>query len=135
MNIAIPVKTNKENPAVSPLFGKAKWFAFVDTNNNQITIHKNNCNGGAEVIKWFVQNGIDTIIFQEMGITPYNLIKQVGNINLFHSGYERILLQDLIEKFNNSQLTLVDENNIQETIAKHEKKHPHSHSYSHSHHH
>jgi len=30
MKLAIPVKTNKENPAISPLFGKAKWFAFVD---------------------------------------------------------------------------------------------------------
>ena len=30
MKLAIPVKTNKENPAISPLFGKAKWFAFVN---------------------------------------------------------------------------------------------------------
>ncbi len=30
MKIAIPVKMNKENTALAPLFGKAKWFAIVE---------------------------------------------------------------------------------------------------------
>ena len=54
MKLAIPVKTNKENPALSPLFGKAKWFAFVDI-DGKIEIKKNLCNGGAEVIRWLAQ--------------------------------------------------------------------------------
>ena len=37
--IAISVKTNKENPAVTTLFGKGKWFAFID--GDKITIGKN----------------------------------------------------------------------------------------------
>ena len=27
--IAVPIKLNKQDSAVAPLFGKAKWFAFV----------------------------------------------------------------------------------------------------------
>ncbi|WP_419676112.1 hypothetical protein ACN2CX_05120 [Aliarcobacter butzleri] len=37
--IAIPVKTDKEDTAVSTLFGKAKYFALID--NNKINIVKN----------------------------------------------------------------------------------------------
>ena len=38
--IAIPIKTNKENAVVSTLFGKSKWFAYIDENGN-ITIEDN----------------------------------------------------------------------------------------------
>ena len=129
MKIAIPVKTNKDNPAVSPLFGKAKWFAFVEDGN--ITIKKNLCHGGGEVIRWFLEENVDTIIFQEMGTTPYNLIKQTNKITLFHSGYERILLDDLLDKFTNNTLELIDDTNIDKIIQKHESKHTHDHEHHH----
>ena len=48
MKTAIPVKANKENPAVAPLFGKAKWFAVVK--NGKATIEKNPAQGGRAVI-------------------------------------------------------------------------------------
>jgi predicted Fe-Mo cluster-binding NifX family protein len=124
MKLAIPVKTNKENPALSPLFGKAKWFAFVDI-DGKIEIKKNLCNGGAEVIRWLAQEKVEAIIFQEMGITPYNFIKNIGTITLYHSGYDRLLLDKAIEKFNNNELLLVDDTNIESIIAKHESKHTH----------
>jgi predicted Fe-Mo cluster-binding NifX family protein len=125
MKIAIPVKTNKENPAISPLFGKAKWFAFVDTDNDKIDIAKNECYGGIEVMNWLEQKGINIIIFQEMGTTPYSFIKEIGGITLFHSGYDRLLLNEAIKKFKNNELTLVDDTNIATIIAKHESKHTH----------
>ena len=123
MKIAIPVKTNKENPAVSPLFGKAKWFAFVS--GDKIEIKRNVCNGGIQVIKWLAQEKVEAIIFQEMGIMPYNFIKDIGTIVLYHSGYDRLLLDKAIEKFNNNELLLVDDTNIESIINKHESKHTH----------
>ena len=48
--IAIPVKINKENTAVSTLFGKAKYFAFIE--NNKIEIVKNEQSGGKAVANW-----------------------------------------------------------------------------------
>jgi predicted Fe-Mo cluster-binding NifX family protein len=125
MKIAIPVKTNKKNPAISPLFGKAKWFAFVDTNNDKIDIAKNECYGGIEVMNWLAQKGVNIIIFQEMGATPYGFVKEMGDITLFHSGYDRLLLDEAIKKFKNNELTLIDDTNITTIITKHESKHTH----------
>ena len=126
MKLVIPIKTNKENPAVSPLFGKAKWFAFVDPNGT-IEIKRNEANGGGEVIRWFASENVEAIVFEQMGSTPYNMIKEVGNITLFHSGYERILLNDVIEKFKNDNLTIIDDTNIEDIIKNHEATHTHTH--------
>jgi predicted Fe-Mo cluster-binding NifX family protein len=44
MKIAIPVKMNKENPPLAPLFGKAKWFAVIE--GDTINIVENPAEGG-----------------------------------------------------------------------------------------
>jgi len=123
MKIAIPVKTNKENPPLSPLFGKAKWFAIVD--NDKIEIVKNEQKGGRAVIEWLSSLGINTIIFQEMGHSPYEIIREIGDIELFHSGYDRILLSDALIKFEEDTLVIVDDTNIDAIIKHHEGKHSH----------
>jgi predicted Fe-Mo cluster-binding NifX family protein len=130
MKIAIPVKTDKENPAVAPLFGKAKWFAFVE--NDKVTIEKNHEEGGHAVIEWLIKSGVDTLIVQEMGATPYEVIKAYGKIQLYHAGYERITLNEVLEKFRQGGLTLLDEEEMQKVIARHESKHSHG---GHHHHH
>ncbi len=123
MKIAIPVKMKKEDPPLAPLFGKAKWFALIDGEN--VKIMENPAQGGRAVIEWFASQGVDTIIFQEMGIAPYEMIREVGNMNLFHAGYERILLNDVLAKFNAGELPGIDDSNIGEIIAHHEGKHSH----------
>ena len=121
MKIAIPVKTDRENPAAAPLFGKAKWFAFVE--DGKINIKKNPAQGGHEVIRWFASNNIDAIIFMEMGVTPYELIKSLGTIKLYHAGFERILLEEIVQKFDDNTLTELNEEKMLEIIAHHETKH------------
>ena len=44
MKIAVPVKMNKDNSAIAPLFGKAKWFAIIE--DEKIMIEKNPAEGG-----------------------------------------------------------------------------------------
>ena len=127
MKIAIPVKLNNENPPVAPLFGKAKWFAFIE--NGQIEIKANPAHGGKAVIQWFIDEKVDTIIMQEMGASPYQMIQSHGGMKIYHSGYERILLQDLLEKFNAHELALIDEIKMQEVISHHKRKHPLSHHH------
>jgi len=103
--IAIPVKTNKENSAVMTLFGKAKWFAFVD--GEKVTIEKNEIQSGRAVVEEFVTRGVTKVVFNHMGENPFMLL-QKANIECFHSGDERILLNDVIKKLKNNQLTKVD---------------------------
>jgi len=127
MKLAIPVKMNRENSALSPLFGKAKWIAFVQ--DGEVDIQPNHTHGGGALVEWFIQEGVDTVIFQEMGHTPYQKIKSAGNITLFHAGNERILLDEALEKFEDNQLLLVDDTNIDAIIKHHEKKHSHGHTH------
>jgi len=123
MKIAIPVKTNRENPAVAPLFGKAKWFAFVE--EGKVTIEKSSASGGHAVIEWFSQAGVDTIIMQEMGASPYEMIKEHGGIKIFHSGFERITLDEVLRRFDNQELSELDDDGMAKIIKHHEGSHSH----------
>jgi predicted Fe-Mo cluster-binding NifX family protein len=132
MKIAIPVKMNRENPPVAPLFGKAKWFAFIE--KGKIEIKANPAQGGHAVIEWFADEKVDTIIMQEMGVSPYEMIQSHGGMKLYHSGFERILLNDLIKKFADGELEMLDDAKMQEIIAHHEGRHSHGEHHSHDHH-
>ncbi len=128
MKLAIPIKMNKKNSAVAPLFGKAKWFAIVK--DDKIDIVPNNQSGGKAVIEWLYQIKIDAILIQEMGITPYEKVKELG-LMLYHTRFERILLNEVLEKFKKNELEILDDTNIDKIIKYHEKRHS---SHEHGHH-
>ena len=75
MKLAIPVKMNKENPAIAPLFGKAKWFAIVK--EGEISIIPNNQSGGQAVIELFYEMKIDAILIQEMVLLLMKKLKSM----------------------------------------------------------
>jgi predicted Fe-Mo cluster-binding NifX family protein len=133
MKIAIPVKMNKENPPVAPLFGKAKWFALIE--DGKIPIQPNIAEGGRAVIEWLYQLNVDTIIMQEMGNGPYSMIQKLGNMSVYHSGFDRILLDDVLKKFFNDELPLLNDESMSEIIAHHESKHSHDNHHHADHHH
>jgi predicted Fe-Mo cluster-binding NifX family protein len=122
MKLAIPVKMNKENPAIAPLFGKAKWFAIVQ--DEEVIIIPNNQSGGQAVIEWLYEMKVDALLIQEMGLKPYQKVKEQGTMALYHTGFERILLSDVLEKFKNNELEILDDTNMDEIIKHHEKRHP-----------
>ena len=115
MKIAIPVKLNRENPPVAPLFGKAKWFAIIE--NDRVEIVPNRYEGGLAVIDWFIDIGVDVIIVQEIGFSPYEKIKD-SKIALYYGGKDRILLDEVLEKFDNGELDIVDDTNISQLVKK-----------------
>jgi predicted Fe-Mo cluster-binding NifX family protein len=136
MKIAIPVKMKKDNSAIAPLFGKAKWFAIVE--DGSINIEENHVEGGRAVIEWLNQIGVDTIIMQEMGQGPYSVIQKLGTIKIYHSGFDRILLGDVLKQFEEKALPLLDDAGMTKIIAHHEVRHSHDHhdhGHGHEHHH
>lgn len=133
MKIAIPVKMNKKNTALATLFGKAKWFAIVE--DGKVRIEKNPADGGRAVVEWLAQSGVDTIIMQEMGMNPYKKVKSYGNIKLYHAGFKRILLEDVLQKFDENVLEALDAASMERIIAHHEVKHPAHGEYRHKHQH
>lgn len=133
MKIAIPVKMNKENTAIAPLFGKAKWFAIIE--EEKIVIEQNPAEGGHGVIEWLHQIHVDTIIMQEMGQSPYHMIQKLGGINVYHSGFERMTLKEALEKFDQDALPLLNDTGMSKIIEHHEAKHSHQHHGHEDHHH
>ena len=129
MKLAIPLKMNKEDSAIAPLFGKAKWFAIVE--NGEINIVPNNQLGGQAVIEWLWGMNVNTLLIQEMGVSPYTKVKELG-LMLYHTGFDRILLSDVLEKFKNNDLEILDDTNMDKIIKHHEKRHP---AHEHGHHH
>ena len=119
--IAIPLKTNKENSAVAPLFGKAKWFAFVEDGN--ITIEKNEAQGGSGVVEWLLGKGVKTLIMQKMSQPPYQMIKEEGRISILYVGSDRIELPEALKRYEVDELVILDDTNAPDIIKSHDRQH------------
>jgi len=119
MLIAIPVKFNKENPPISPLFGHSKFFAFVK--DGDIKIEENPYDGGIQVVKWLLDKEIDVVITQHIGLKPFVLLHNEG-VECFFPGEGRILLNEAIENFKKGNLEKITQENI-EKFVRHSHKH------------
>lgn len=132
--IAVPVKTNKENPVVSTLFGKSKWFAFINE-DGKVSIEPNSTESGRAVVENLISKGVDQLVFHHMGGNPFMLL-QKENIECFHDGGERIFLDELLNQLNNKKLVKVDGNNMAQFIEQgNMHKGGNKHQHNHEHHH
>lgn len=112
MRVAIPVKTDGENPAVSPLFGKAKWFAIVE--DGKVSIEKNTFKSGMHVVDWLLGKEIDALIVQHIGQSPYTYIEEAADIPIFFAGEGRMTVSEVMKKFDDEDLTIIDDTNIEQ---------------------
>ncbi|AXX95007.1 NifB/NifX family molybdenum-iron cluster-binding protein [Arcobacter ellisii] len=117
--IAIPVKTNKENTAVSTLFGKAKYFAFIEI--NKIEILKNEQMGGKAVANWLKSKNVEVLITSHLGEKPFETLLNKG-LKVYFAGDERIELKDVIIKYADGDLTLLTNKNFH-TLLKEDNHH------------
>jgi len=119
--IAIPVKTNKEEGILAPLFGKAKYFALVDqagTCTLQESMHDN----GIKVAKWLHDLGVKSIILSHIGEKPFHACLE-NHIDVYFAGNERITLKDVLEKFHAHTLDKVTVVNYMALLGEHEHSH------------
>lgn len=117
--IAIPVKTNKENTAVSTLFGKAKYFAFIE--NNKIEILKNEQMGGRAVANWLKSKNVEVLITSHLGEKPFETLLNKG-LKVYFASDERIELKDVMIKYADGDLTLLTNENFH-TLLKEDNHH------------
>ncbi|XPV70367.1 MAG: NifB/NifX family molybdenum-iron cluster-binding protein [Halarcobacter sp.] len=130
--ITFPLKTNKEDAAISPLFGKAKYFAFYD--GKELKVEKNPYEKGSQLISWFLQKGVEKIVIQEMGSKPFNKVTQT-NMKVLYAGEGRITTSALIEAFDNNSLKELSNEELLNIIKEHEDKKDSSSCKSHEHNH
>ncbi len=121
--IVFPVKTQKENSAVSPLFGKAKYFAFFD--GEKLDIEANPYNKGSMLIEWFLSKGVEELIIKEMGIKPFNKVKNT-NIKVLYAGDDRVSINEVIEKYKNKSLKTLNEEELLTIVKNHKGAKSHS---------
>lgn len=128
--IAIPVKTEKEEGVVAPLFGHAKYFSFIDEKGN-ITTHKNTADGGVKVVNWLVSMGVKTVILNHVGEKPFYLLTQ-GNIEVYFPGNGRIMLHEALENLRNGVLKKVTTENYATLLGGDDHHHDHGSHEEHS---
>ncbi len=119
---AIPLKMNKIESAISPMFGHAKWFAFV-SDDGDIEILKNPYDGGMPVINWLLQNGVDTIVTSHIGAGPFRFLLDQG-VRAYHPGEGRVVLIEALDKLREGQLMPITMENIAQ-FAQHGGGHHH----------
>jgi len=107
--IAIPIKMAKEESAVAPLFGKAKYFAIA--NKGKIEILKNMCHGGNQVAMWLHSLGVKKLLVSHMGINPFHKLQNL-QIDVYFAGEERIMLKEALLKYADGDLIRINEVNF-----------------------
>ncbi len=96
MLTAMPVKMNRDNPPLTTVFGKAKWFAFVD-GEGEVEICENPYAGaGPKTVAWLIESGVDTIVTQHIGGNPFMMLNGAG-VRLYYPGEGRILVSEALE--------------------------------------
>lgn len=103
--IAIPVKTQKEEGVVTPLFGKAKYFSIVDE-KGVITTKETTVSGGIQVVNWLKSLGVTSVIVNHLGEKPFHELLK-NNIAIYYAGKERITLNDALKKLEQKELEQV----------------------------
>jgi len=114
--ITFPLKTNKENSAISPLFGKAKYFAFFD--GKELKIEKNPYEKGSSLISWFLEKGVDEIVIQEMGTKPFEKLSST-KIKLSFAGEGRVTTNEIIKKILDNDLEELSKTQLEEIVKNH----------------
>lgn len=118
--IALPIKSEKPESALAPLFGKAKWFAFV-REDGTISVSSNPAEGGIKTARWFETLGVTVLITNHLGEKPFQALVKAG-VRIYFAGKERIEVADAVQKFNEGLLLEVDATNYKELLGEEEKK-------------
>lgn len=121
--IVVPVKTDKLDSAVSPLFGKAKWFAVIDGDKTEIV--KNEWQNGNGVAEWLRSIGAKKLVVSHMGEKPFEGLTANG-VEIYFAGSERITIDQLQAKLNGGELVRLDATNFDKYIEEH-THHDHHH--------
>jgi predicted Fe-Mo cluster-binding NifX family protein len=128
--VTFPLKTSKENAAISPLFGKAKYFAFYD--GVELKVEENPYKKGSELINWFLEKKVDTVVIQEMGTKPFEKISN-SKLKVLFAGEGRVTTQEIVKKILNNELEELTTEQLEQIVKKHkgEKSESSCHSTNH----
>jgi len=108
--IAIPVERNALESPISTRFGKSEWFALVD-GEGSIMFLANPHGGGAEVLRWLSEQGVEKIITAHIGPKPHAMLRE-ANIRVYDPGTERTTLPQALSGIEEGLLEEITEANL-----------------------
>lgn len=139
--IALPVKTDKENSAVTPVFGKAKWIALAKS-ETEISTVANPTNSGRILADWMAEQGVKQVIVQSLGANPFLILNRCG-IEVYMADAQRTTISEALQALKEGRLTQITPINMGEYLetghhhghGNHHGEHGHHHHEGHGEHH
>jgi predicted Fe-Mo cluster-binding NifX family protein len=98
MIYAAPLKTKKEDSAITKVLGKAKYFGIYDDTTNKMEVIENKETGGPAIFFELQKRGVDVVLTPHAGPGAVNKAMQLG-IKLYYCGEERKLLLEAVKEF------------------------------------
>jgi len=95
--IAMPVKANREDPPLTTVFGKAKWFAFVDGDETVRIVENPYAGAGPKTVAWLIESGVREIVTQHVGGNPFMILESAG-VKLYYPGEGRLLVSEALAR-------------------------------------
>ncbi len=93
----MPVKMNREDPPLTTVFGKAKWFAFVDEAGRSEIRENPYAGSGAKTVAWLIAEGAEQIVTQHIGGHPLMMLKE-ADVSVYSPGEGRITVSEAMRK-------------------------------------
>lgn len=123
--IAIAIKKEDVNSPIAPLFGHAKYFALVDDAKN-VKVRRNETSNGMRTVQWVSEQGVKVLIANHIGEKPFHALSGKG-VKVYFAGKDRLLVSDLLQKFDAGELEEVNAVNYMDLLGEEEGAQAHSH--------
>lgn len=105
MVASIPIQNKGEDPCISQVFAKSKWFAIVD--DDTISFEKNTNKDGINVANWLYDLGVTHIVTNKIGQNTYNKLKEMDILCL---GVDiNLKFTEIVQKLKSNKLNKIDE--------------------------
>ena len=95
--IATAIEVNSKDTLLSSRFGNAKYYAFFDGQN--LSIEKNNNNGGASLLTWLQAKGVSHLLLKEEGKIPCAWKEKQKITLLYPSHQKQPKLQEMVQLY------------------------------------
>jgi predicted Fe-Mo cluster-binding NifX family protein len=136
--IAMPIKSNSKESALTTVFGKTKYFALVDEQSGEITVKENPFDSGRTLSEWFVDSGVDKVIVKSMGANPFLILHNSG-VEVYICREKRSTIEETVALLREGKTTQVTTENMGKYLDagghRHAKGEHHDHEHAHGHDH
>jgi predicted Fe-Mo cluster-binding NifX family protein len=115
MNVAISATEDRMDSEVDPRFGRARWFAVIDTETNQPVFHDNTENlnasqgAGIQTSQMLAKLKVECIITGNIGPNAYTTLEAAG-IDIYR--IDGGTLQEALDKLAKGELKKSADSNV-----------------------